>query len=277
MATNKSDSGLPKTAAAIRRSWSAEALLALVPMDLRPYVWRVKAEDEWVEVPDIRPRNDGAYLERDPNEPPTGREMVPSGVDGVVLAPRTLEVLPGQNPLKPVIRTSEDGRVVAGSGRYPMANNIGAIGAATAWKRSKTYREAIEKIIPFEDPDARFTLERLVEDAFDAAEGSPQQVKCPHCGKVGITAFKKDGQLIFKLIELVVGQAPKTVEIKGDISVKLQEVMNARDDAAVITMSKEEWEGREARLLASGVLKPEWLEGEFREVEDPTEKVNLPE
>lgn len=253
----------------VRRSWAAEAMLALVPEGLRASVRRVKVEGQWVEVDDIREQ-------RDPNVPPTGRDMVPLGFNTPLMPERALEVMPGQNALKPVIREIESGRVVAGSGRYPMANNIGAIGAATAYKRSKSYREAIESLIPFEDSDARFSVERLIDDAFDAAEGSPQTVRCPHCNKDGVVAFKKDGNLIFKLIELLVGKAPQTIEVKADISARLAEVMNARQDAKVIHMTREQWEARETRLIADGTIDPEWLEGEYKEI-DPSEKGSVPE
>lgn len=244
------------------------------------------AEDKWVEVPDTRPRNDlgldgDLVLTPDPDEPPTSRDMIPvaSGLEAVPLADRNLEALPGQNALKPVIRETATGRLVAGSGRYPMANNPASVGAAAAWKRSKSAREALEKAIPFEDPEARFSLERLIEDAFDAAEGSPQQVRCPHCGKQGVVAFKKDGQLIFKLMELIVGAAPKTVEVKTTLDVRLQQVMSERTVVpTVVTMSREDYEARQVSLLAKGVLSEDWLgeDAQYREV-DPSEKVEMPE
>lgn len=254
----------------IRRSWAAEAMLALVPEGLRPSVARVMTDDGWYDIPEP----EGG---RDPlTDPPTGRDILSQGAEPHQLpVSRYLEVLPGQNPLKPVIREMETGRIVAGSGRYPKANNPAAVGAASAWKRSKSYREALEKAITYEDEEARFSLERLIEDAFDAAEGSPQTVKCPHCRKDGLVAFKKDGNLIFKLIELLVGKAPQTIEVKGDINLKLQEVMNARQEAAVIYMPKEEWEARERRLMEAGIINPQWLEGEYREVSDPSEKQTL--
>lgn len=219
-------------------------MLALVPEGLRSRVTRVMIEGSYEDIP-----------------------VLDSGEPGDFMA---LEVLPGQNPLRPVIREVATGRLVAGSGRYPNANNPAAVGASTAYKRSKSYREAIEAVIQFENEDARYSVERLIDDAFDAAEGSPTTARCPHCHKDGLVVQKKDGNLIFKLIELLVGKAPQTIEVKGDISHRLVEVMNATGPATVITMSKADWEAREASLIAKGVIDPEWLEGNYRELPAPS-------
>lgn len=225
-------------AAAVRRSWGAEALVALVPEGLRAAVKRVQVEGKWVDLED------------------------PEGVEPAAW----LEVMPGQNPLRPVVRNVENGRLQPGSGRYPAANNPAVVGAVAAFKYSKSYREALEAAVPFQDPDARFSLERLIEDAFDAAEGSPATGKCSHCGKTSVVTHKKDPNAIFKLIELLVGKAPQTIEVKGDISVRLQEVMQARVEAPVLYMTTEEWTRRQEALIADGTINPEWIEGSFKEV-----------
>jgi hypothetical protein len=235
--------------AIVSRTWDVEALVALVPADMRDAVKRVQASD-------------GAWVELD--------------------AHGTLEVLPGQNPLRPVIRYASDlddstkrGQIVPGSGRYPNANDTAVMARSTAFKRSKSYRDAIEAAIPYDDPEARHSLEQLIETAFEAAEGSPQTVVCPHavdgCKEKHVVAFRKDGNLIFKLIELLVGKAPQTVELKGDLNVTLQEAMNARSaPLEILHMTPEEAQARKRQMVEQGIIEPEWVgeevEGEFREV-----------
>ena len=38
-------------------------------------------------------------------------------------------------------------------------------------------------------------------------------MNCPHCGEGGLVAFKKDGNLLFKLLELLVGKARETQDL----------------------------------------------------------------
>jgi hypothetical protein len=231
----------------VRRSWELEAIVALVPEALRPAI-------RWVRIEDVH------------------ETVNPEG---------TLEVLPGQNPLRPVIRYCADvegtaGQLVAGSGRYPKANDTSILARTTGYKRSKSYREAIEAAIPFEDPDARYSLERLIDDAFEAAEGSPQTVQqCPHlgCTEKHVVAFKKDGNLIFKLIELIVGKAPQTLEITGELDVRLAEVMGEREAPVnVLRLTREEAEDRKRQLVAQGIVDKEWVAVEVVPREEPEEE-----
>jgi len=144
-----------------------------------------------------------------------------------------LEVLEGQNPNKPVIRVSCDlfyvdgkdykrGQTVPGTGRYPNANDIAVIGKETAYKLSKSYREAIETLTPIDGgPEVKGSVAWWFDQAWQAASGSPQLVTCTSCGHKWNHAFKKDGGLIFKMIELVGGKAKETKDINvRDIEMK---------------------------------------------------------
>jgi hypothetical protein len=136
------------------------------------------------------------------------------------------EILEGQNTLKPVVRDVNTKRLVKGSGRYPKANDLGEISKKYGYKRSAGYREALETIVSLEG-DARGSFSWLYEQAMDAAEGSPQLVTCTSCGDRFQHAFKKDGTLIFKLIELMAGKAKETSEINTETR-HIVEMLNER-------------------------------------------------
>lgn len=192
-----------------------------------------------------------------------------------------LEALPGQNPLKPVVRRVADGQIVPGSGRYPMANNPAAIANQNTWKLSEGFRGALEARFPFAGvgPDGR-AFDDIVDSFLEAVNGTPQYVVCGHpgCEKKHMVAFKKEAAPLYKFIELLVGPAPKVLEVKGTLDVRLRDVVAARTEVpTVITMSKEEWEEREQRLITDGVIEREWLEGEYTDIVDPSDEPKLAE
>jgi hypothetical protein len=178
-----------------------------------------------------------------------------------------LRVSPGQNPNKPMVRDMTNGRLVRGSGRHPRANDAAAVSRRSSYKRSKSYREAIERAIPYENPEARYSLEKLIDAAFNAADGSPQYVQCEGCGKHQVKVLKQDGNLIFKLIELLVGSAPKTIELSGGVDLRIQEIMSGQKPFEVWDISQEEVDQRTKLLLEEGVIEAEWLEVEDGPVE----------
>lgn len=138
-----------------------------------------------------------------------------------------LEVLPGQRG-KPVVRRADNKRIVKGSGRPLRANDPAHVGTVTAYKRSNSYREAMETLIPmFPTADARKSFEGMIDLMWEAAEGSPQQVECMHCGKKSAWAFKKDGALLFKMIELLSGKARETKDINVEGS-QLTQILERR-------------------------------------------------
>ena len=147
----------------------------------------------------------------------------------------------GQNPAKPVV-LDEYGRIAKGSGRWPNANDPGLMGKLTGYKKSETYRQALETLVPMDgDENRRGSFAWWLQQGMEAAEGSPQRVQCNACGKPQVVAFKKDGNLIFKIVELLSGKAKET----QDINLKSQQliaVLNERtplDKVHVFTIDEE--------------------------------------
>ena len=140
-----------------------------------------------------------------------------------------LELAPGQNPNKPVVRDSASKALVKGSGRYPNANDAARTSRLTAHKRTTSYRQMLENLWPSEgDENVPRSLAWVSKQAALAAEGSPQTVTCTECGHRWNHAFKKDGLLLFKILELLTGKARETqdVNIKSE---SLVAVLNARE------------------------------------------------
>lgn len=147
-----------------------------------------------------------------------------------------VEVLPGQNPSKPVVREVGTGRLVPGSGRYPRANDPAHLGKTTAYKHSKSYREALEALFPVDGDESRpGSLAWLAKMCREAGEGSPQTIDCPECGYHGLHVYKKDGLLLFKLVELLTGKARETQDLNIK-SESLIAVLNGRVSTDEITV-----------------------------------------
>ena len=187
-----------------------------------------------------------------------------------------LEVLPGQKYDKPVIRWAggpKHGQLVKGSGRFPRSNDIAAISKATAPKRTKTYQEAMNLLMDVDaGPDKPGSFAWWYEQAMVAAEGSPTNVKVPclHEGcemgdhETMVSIPKKDGNIIFKLLELKHGKAKETKEI--DINQRqMIELMETRQ-VVVQVYSMDATEALERKRYVEGLI-----EGDFREVEPTTE------
>lgn len=141
-------------------------------------------------------------------------------ITGLRIGP--VEILQGQDPAKPVIRDARTKKLMEGSGRYPRANDSAMVGRQFAYKNTTEYRQAFEALFPAGgDVSERGSLAWWFDQAWAAAEGSPQYVDCPHpesCpekNKKHVVAFKKDAALIFRMIELAVGKAPQTVNINS--------------------------------------------------------------
>lgn len=170
--------------------------------------------------------------------PPEYREQIIAG---------EIEVLPGQNPLKPVVRWADGpqkGQILAGSGRYPRANDIAQVSKETAVKRTKSYQEAMNLLMDADaGPDVKGSFAWWYEQAMDAAQGHPTTVTviCPHanpddpdagCKDLShsqrVIVQKKDGNLIFRLLELKHGKAKETVEVNAQTHAMIQ-VLEQRD------------------------------------------------
>lgn len=182
------------------------------------------------------------------------REMVESG---------EVEVVPGKVGNKPVIRYSESKQWVkgVGSGQYPGAPNLGQIAKATAHKRTNQFREVLEVLTPLnEGPEVPGSVAWWHDKAMWAAAGAPQYVQCQHigCEKKHLVAFKPDGGLIFKYIEMMGGKAPATMDIQVDATLQmLTAAMSKREvEVKVITADPDEASKRaqaiEARFSGAG-------------------------
>lgn len=140
-----------------------------------------------------------------------------------------LELLPGQNPSKPVIREAETGRLVKGSGRYLRANDPVEVGKATGYRKSKSYREGLELMISLEgDPDKVGTFPWLLNQAIDEARGYDLDIDCPECGHTVHTVKKRNAMFLFKFIEMMAGKARETQDLNIK-SESLVAILNARE------------------------------------------------
>lgn len=144
---------------------------------------------------------------------------------GIKVGP--VEVMPGIQPDKPVIRDARTKHLLPGSGRHRPKEKEPekAVTPVSDYRKSIQYREAFEQLFPAGgDPDERGSLAWWFDKAWMAAEGSPQLVACPHpemhqdkkSGPINhVHAFKLDGALIFKMIELAVGKASQSININA--------------------------------------------------------------
>lgn len=149
------------------------------------------------------------------------------------------EVLPGMTVGKPVIRDAAAKGLVKGSGKYPRKTAIEPVAtpAVTAYREKKEYREAFEELFPAGgDVEQKGSLAYAFDQFWQACEGSPQAVPCPHpewheehrgTPVNHIVAFKKDAGALFKMIELGVGKAAQTVNVNSHEE-KLIKILEAR-------------------------------------------------
>lgn len=124
---------------------------------------------------------------------------------------------------KPVVVEARNNHIK--HGRYITANNPAEIGRQSAYKRKASYREMQAIYIgvePGEHEKQIISLKEVIDALWDAANGSPQMVKCPHPelhppgSKVPlehVVAFKKDPNALFKLYENLVGKAVETTDV----------------------------------------------------------------
>ena len=189
-----------------------------------------------------------------------------------------VEVVPGKVGNKPVVRDVHTKNIVGGmgSGQYPGASDLGHVAKATAYKRTNKHREWIEaRLDPEGDENTPGSLPWLFSKAMWAAAGAAQKVDCQHigCGEKHLVAFKPDGNLIFKLIELVAGKAPATMEMNVDASLSMMiQALNKRDvEVRVITADPDEAIKRaaaiEARFSGAGDSDTSYYDAEFTEVD----------
>lgn len=124
---------------------------------------------------------------------------------------------------KPVIVDAHDNHIKYG--RYSTANNPTVVSRQTAYKRKRGYKEMQAVYIgaePGEHEKQIISLKEVIDALWDAANGSPQYIDCPHpelhtgrdvAGLKHVVAFKKDPNALFKLYENLVGKATETTDI----------------------------------------------------------------
>jgi hypothetical protein len=199
------------------------------------------------------------------------RARVRSVEDNLVNPAGEFDVFVGQKADKPVVIDAKTKRLMKGSGRYPKANDPAEVGKVTAFKLTKTYREALEMAVSL-GPDGKRTFEQVLDDFFRACEGSPQTVDCPHPEMHGhksggpvkhIVAFKADPNAMFKMIELLAGKARETHEVSGQLE-HLHRLLDERHPVQLIGRGQAPGEAaeRKRQLIEQGVIEEGW----FREI-----------
>lgn len=176
-----------------------------------------------------------------------------------------VEALPGRD--KPVLRDSTTHMKLKGSGQYPSnkgpKQTLPAV-QPQAYRETAEYRQRFEELLPAGgDVNERGSMAWWFDQAWAAAEGSPQWIECPHPeyhterehrGEPlrHLIVLKKDGALIFKMLELAVGKAVQTqnVNVKEDRLVRILEQRTV--DVRIHGITDEEVNERDEVLEAYG-------------------------
>lgn len=196
-------------------------------------------------------------------------ENEPTITDTGVVVGR-VEALPGLD--KPVLRDATTKRKLPGSGQYARKSSsstavvqVGAVlPSPTSYRATPEYRQKFEELFPTGgDIEDRGSLAWWFDQAWSAAEGSPQEIQCPHpewhtekehrgTPVRHVVAFKKDGSLIFKMIELAVGKATQTqnINMKEERLVKVLEQRTV--DVKVLGISADDVDHRMKAIEAFG-------------------------
>ena len=173
-----------------------------------------------------------------------------------------LHAYPGKDRNKPVIRDAVIGALVKGTGISPRAVDIDRVSQETAYKRTKTYRQALEEAIPASsDPNVRRSVGWIIARLEEAMVGGMVQVPadCPECGThFKVDAYRKpDTYAAIKVLELVHGRARETQDINLNMNElhKMLEERTPRREIVVRTMDPAEAQHRR-----------EVIEGDFKDV-----------
>lgn len=218
-------------------------------------------------------------------DPTKGSRMTAQEIEAIIdLIPERFQsgVLDGSLVVRPPVHWySSDKPVIVGAhdnhikhGRYATANNPAILGKTSAYKRKRAYREMKEIYIgsePGEHRDQIISLKEIIDALWDAANGSPQEVDCPHpelhtgrdiAGLRHVIAFKKDPNALFKLYENLVGRANETTDINVNQShlVRLLHDTTPLQNITVIDMSPAEVYERRKLLEAADI---EYTDGEL--------------
>lgn len=178
----------------------------------------------------------------------------------------TIELLPGKDPKYPVVRDSVTKNLLPGTGQYPAAPDMGDISRMTAHRRTNRYREAFEELMPAEaGATVRGSLAWLYDRAMQAAEGEPIRLRCEHedCNKKHVVAFRADGNLIFKLLEMAIGSAPRHVDVEVNETQRMLSIILQKRVDAVPTFDSDDEEAARRRDEVERALN-----GDFRVLPD---------
>lgn len=187
----------------------------------------------------------------------------------------------GQNG-GPVMIDANNGRFVRGTDRPSNANDIGAIGKATAFKRTDAYRNAWESIFDLAGEEGAGKFTELVEKLWWAVQGAPQLAECHHigCGKKHLTVLKPDAKVMMQMVESFVGNK-RQVEHTGEIDHLHELLQGGRSDEPVTLWQLDPHGGdspadRKRILLEDGTVEKDWFE-DARLLERPEQAVDGPD
>lgn len=168
---------------------------------------------------------------------------------------------------RPVLVEADSKKFVKGTGRPQNANDIGAIGKATAFKRTSAYREAWEEFFALGGEEGARTFSDLVEKLWWAAQGAPQLAKCHHvgCGKMHLTVLKPDAKVLMQMVESFVGKRQQ-VEHTGGIEHLHELLLGGGQPTGPVTVWTQDPRGgdspddRRQILIEDGTINKEWFD-----------------
>jgi len=172
------------------------------------------------------------------------------------VASGALEVAPREQwwGAKPVVRNSKTKRLVKGSGKIAGSKDPVAVGKETAFRRSTSYRDAVESLISVDNPEAKYSFESLIDALWKAVNGESYQVDCPHpedCEDGGkhMIGRKTDTATAFKLYENLAGKAKETKEVKTE-ETSIHMLLEKREHRVILhEVEEDEAEVRRRRVL----------------------------
>ena len=152
-----------------------------------------------------------------------------------VLGTPGYNVYEGQNPNKPVVRDIQ-GKLVKGTGIEKNHVDMAEVSKTYAYKKRKSYRQALETIVDADGPpDREGSFLWWLRQAQEAAKGDIQRISCPECSHKFEVRGKRDGGLIFKIIELVHGKATETKEVSYKDET-MEKILEYRANSDTVTM-----------------------------------------
>lgn len=173
-----------------------------------------------------------------------------------------LLVFEGKDRAKPVLRDAATGVLVKGTGLTVRAVDVGKISQETAYRRTKSYRQALEESVPASsDPKKRLSVGWIIEKLEQAMVGGMVTIKalCPECEhKFTVDAYRKpDTYAAIKLLELVHGRARETQDLNINMT-ELHKILEERTPSREISI----------RVIdpAEAQHRREVIEGEYHEV-----------